>query len=119
MASRPATVTDLIDSLELGLPGEELSITAALVAFYELDADANIGQQLADRNVDEVLGIVLTAVEPFAALILDVFDFVGRLEANVQGHLEIELAANLAEALRLDVERFRRYERDVVRGASR
>ncbi len=119
MASAPATVVDLLASLELGQPGEETGVTAALAAYYDLEPGADLGKQLADRSVDEVLAVVLTAVEPFAALLLEVFDFAGRLDATVQGHLEIELAASQADALRLDVERFRRYEREAVRRSSR
>jgi len=119
MSTRPATVADLLDSLELGLPGEELGITAALIAYYGLGADDDLRQHLASRTVDEVLSVMLTAVEPFAALLLEVFEFVGHLEANVRDHLEIELASNHAEALRLNGEQFRRYERDVVRRAPR
>lgn len=113
------TVADLLDSLELGASGEELGITAALAAFYGLDARADLRRELADRDVDEVLGVVLTAVEPFAALVLDVFEFVGRLQARVRGNLEVELATSQADALRLNVERFEQYERDVVRRAER
>lgn len=119
MSIRPATVADLLDSLELGAPGEELGITAALVAFYGLDPQANLRRGLADRDIDEVLGVILTAVEPFAALVLEVFEFVGRLQAYVRGNLEVELATSQADGLRLNIERFEQYERDAVRRAER
>lgn len=119
VSTRPATVADLLDSLELGAPGEEFGITAALAAFYGLDARADLRRELAGRDVDEVIGVVLTAVEPFAALILEVFEFVGRLQARVGGDLEVELSTSQADALRLNVERFERYERSTVRRTER
>jgi hypothetical protein len=74
-AATPATVADLLGSLELGQPNEELALGGALRAFYELGPDDDLTTALADRPVHEVLGVLVSAAEPFAALVVAVFDF--------------------------------------------
>ncbi|MHB8449087.1 MAG: vWA domain-containing protein [Mycobacteriales bacterium] len=115
----PLSVQELLLSLELGQPNEEFALGDALRAFYELDDGADLSVELAECSVQEVLAVLLTAAEPFAALVVGVFDFIGRLNAKVEGNFEALIAADRADALGLDLSRFNRYEREICEQASR
>lgn len=117
MESRTATVEDILNVFELAATPGDLELDAHLRAAFEVDQGRPLVEALADVDPGVLLAVAVTAIEPVAAMIRDIYSWLGEVaDIKSVGNLSIPVGDALMNDMDLDLARYRAYERSVLEG---
>lgn len=112
--AEPATVKDLLGSLDYGKPTAERDILEGLRQHFSVVPDADLERALDAEQASRVLAAILELLRPFAYMILDVYGFLADAAVRTEGNLEVHVPLDEARKLNLNLKHFREFEQPVA-----
>jgi hypothetical protein len=112
--AEPATVRNLLGSLDYGKSTAERDILEGLRQHFAVIPDADLERALDAEPASRVLAAILELLRPFAYMILDVYGFLADAAVRTEGNLEVHVPLDEAQELNLNLKYFRQFEQPLI-----